>query len=217
MKKIKILLVLVISLTIVSCETQQEVIDTGISNPVFDGTIMDYLRSNDYNWGLTVKIIEKAEITDLFEGQVDTLPEITFLAFTTYSVYNYTFPKWREEQEPTDEDLLGLFSKEEWRELVLKHVFKGKFLKADLPYLDMHYEVFDDEQTGYKEYNSVLGNTIWAYKYKKDYSFLPEKGPEIMGVYSSRARRNIPIATPDIQPRNGVVHAINYDYTLGKI
>lgn len=55
-----------------ACDTEQKVIDTGVSNPYFDGTIMDYLRSNDKNWDLTVEMIEHADLTDLFEGQVDT-------------------------------------------------------------------------------------------------------------------------------------------------
>ena len=51
-----------------ACDTEQKVIDTGVSNPYFDGTIMDYLRSNDKNWDLTVEMIEHADLTDLFEG-----------------------------------------------------------------------------------------------------------------------------------------------------
>lgn len=69
-----------------ACDTEQKVIDTGVSNPYFDGTIMDYLRSNDKNWDLTVEMIEHADLTDLFEGQVDTCPEITFWAPPAYSI-----------------------------------------------------------------------------------------------------------------------------------
>lgn len=52
-----------------ACDTEQKVIDTGVSNPYFDGTIMDYLRSNNKNWDLTVEMIEHAGLTDLFEGR----------------------------------------------------------------------------------------------------------------------------------------------------
>ena len=51
-----------------ACDTEQKVIDTGVSNPYFDGTIMDYLRSNNKNWDLTVEMIEHAGLTDLFEA-----------------------------------------------------------------------------------------------------------------------------------------------------
>lgn len=42
-------------------------------------------------------------------------------------------------------------------------------------------------------------------------------GPETMYIYSFNAQQNVPLATPNIQPLNGVVHALNYNYVLGKI
>ena len=72
-----------------ACDTEQKVIDTGVSNPYFDGTIMDYLRSNNKNWDLTVEMIEHAGLTDLFEGQVDTCPAITFWAPPAYSILRF--------------------------------------------------------------------------------------------------------------------------------
>ncbi|MFR7807856.1 MAG: hypothetical protein ACLU4N_00325 [Butyricimonas faecihominis] len=73
MKKILIILVLFLVFCNISC-TRQGVYDTGISSPYFDGTIMDYLRSDDYNWQLTVEMIEHAGLTDLFEGK-DACPK----------------------------------------------------------------------------------------------------------------------------------------------
>lgn len=32
-----------------ACDTQQDVIDTGISSPYFEGNMMEYLRSDAYN------------------------------------------------------------------------------------------------------------------------------------------------------------------------
>ena len=38
-----------------------------------------------------------------------------------------------------------------------------------------------------------------------------------MFLYSVTVGKMIPLATPNIQPKNGVVHALNYGYDFGKI
>ena len=38
-----------------------------------------------------------------------------------------------------------------------------------------------------------------------------------MYLYSFDAMEMVPLASPDIQPLNGVVHALNYNYVLGRI
>nr|WP_288215268.1 hypothetical protein [uncultured Butyricimonas sp.] len=77
MKKIAIIIFVLAGFA--ACDTRQDVIDTGISSPYFEGNMMEYLRSDAYNWELTVQMIERAGLTDLFEGRVDSLSEITFL------------------------------------------------------------------------------------------------------------------------------------------
>lgn len=73
----------------VSCDTQQNVINSGVSSPYHDCTILDYLRGDEYNWELTVAMIERAGLQDLFEGRVDSLPEITFFAPPSYCILRY--------------------------------------------------------------------------------------------------------------------------------
>lgn len=62
-----------------SCETKQEIIDGGVASPYYEGTIMEYLRSNTEQWGYTVQMIERAGLVDLFDGLVDTVQSMTFL------------------------------------------------------------------------------------------------------------------------------------------
>ena len=119
---------LILGLWIVSvlagCDPKQEVIYTGVSNPYFDGTMLDYLRSNEKNWDLTVEMIERADLTDLFEGQVDTLPEITFFAPPSYSILRYL---WDNDMESVSE-----LAPEFCRQTILNHVVNGKYLKAEI-------------------------------------------------------------------------------------
>ena len=83
-----------------SCDTQQNVINSGVSSPYHDCTILDYLRGDEYNWELTVAMIERAGLQDLFEGRVDSLPEITFFAPPSYCILRYL---WDNNMESVDE------------------------------------------------------------------------------------------------------------------
>ena len=51
MKNIGIILVL---LSLFSCETKYNYIDSGLANGRFDGTMYDYLHSNSYDWDSTL-------------------------------------------------------------------------------------------------------------------------------------------------------------------
>lgn len=203
------LLGFVLAGTLSSCETQQDVWDTGVSSPYHDCTIMEYLRKDSYNWELTVELIERAELTDLFEGQVDTLPEITFWGFPSYSVKRYLLDNGLTKVKELDVEVC--------KGLVLKHVMKGKVLKSDIAFRDKDYYIFDPEQTGGTELYTLGKSRLKAYIDKTQYSGVPESGAEILYLYSFTAQTMVPLASPDIQPINGVVHSLNYNYVLGKI
>lgn len=71
-----------------SC-TSQDWYDSGVSSPYHDCSIMEYLRKDTYNWELTVKLIERAKLTDLFDGKDPNYKEITFFAPPSYSILRY--------------------------------------------------------------------------------------------------------------------------------
>lgn len=209
----KVLLILFTGILLYSCDTRQDVYDTGISDPCFEGTMMDYLRSDDYNWKLTVEMIERAGLTDLFEGKVDTLPEITFWGFKSYSVLLYLLEN---DLESVDE-----LTPSECRESVLKHVTKGKHLKDSFAFRDVNFDINDARQTGVVEYATLGKNKLKPYREKTAYAGVPDAGAVIMYLFSTTYNWGegimVPMATPDIQPYNGVVHALNYNYRLGEI
>ncbi len=197
--------------------TKQEVIDTGTANPYYDGNILEYLRSDDYNWELTVELIEHAGLTDLFEGKDPAYPEITFFGFKSYSVLRFLLDSQHKDQSQ------GVFTKVQdipvamARELILRHVVKGKHLKQSFAYRNKEFQISDPRQDGGTDLTTIEGNILRAYLEGSPYAGVPDAGPVIMNLYSITASRIIPMATPDIQPKNGVVHALNYGYEFGKI
>ena len=213
MKKILLILcVMVVGLN--ACTTRQDVIDSGVASPYFDGTIMDFLRADDYNWKLTVQMIERAGLTDLFEGKDTNFPEITFWGVKSYSIQRYIW----DEQTKNGKNIKSVedIPVEECRELILRYVSKGKLLKKDVLYRNMEYLISDPKQNGKTVVTCLAGNQFYAYLEVEPYGGVADGGAVHLLLHSPKYGK-IPMATPDIQPENGVVHALNYGHEFGKI
>ena len=177
---------------LLSACTQQEIIDTGISSPYHNCSIMEY------------------------EGEVDSLPEITFWGITSYSIQRFIFDS-QENEDPTSVYMkVTDIPREVCREFLLKHDSKGKILKADIAYRNKEYEINAPEQDGGTWITCLAGNRFIAYLEGSDYAGVPDAGEVNLRCWSPTWGK-IPMASPDIQPLNGVVHALNYSYRLGHI
>ena len=219
MKLYKLLVITICCFTIISCETQQEVIETGVSNPIYEGTIMEYLRTDDMNWKHTVKMIEKAGMEDLFDGKDANYPEITFLGLKSYSIIRHVWDlqSAADEELINEENVIDKLTKDECRAILEQYIVKGKILKSDLAERDYNYLIFDEQQTGYTELTTLSGNKLRAYIERSDFAGVPRAGATFMYIYSMNLFQYVTLATPDIQPDNGVVHALGYSHVLGKL
>lgn len=197
----------VLCVTSVAC-TQQDVIDTGISSPYYEGTVMDYLRGDNYNFGMTVEMIERAGLVDLFDGLDSDNHEITFLAFKTHTIYLYLLEN--------DLDSVAQLNPSFCRNVILRHVISGKHLKSEMGYRNLEVDFANGEtppdEIGGTVLTTLDGAEILLYREKTAYGGIPDMGPEFMYGYSLTEKNYLPLATPDIQPTNGVIHALTTYY-----
>ena len=101
--------------------------------------------------------------------------------------------------------------------MVLRHVIKGKHLKDEIAFRNRDYEIKAEEQTGGNRFYLRKREQITSHREKTNYGGVTDAGAIFMYLYSFDAMEMVPLASPDIQPLNGVVHALNYNYVLGKI
>ena len=197
-----------------ACNTQQDVIDTGVASPYFEGTIMDFLRADSYNWELTVKMIERAGLVDLFEGKDDEYPEITFWGPKSYSIQRYIW----DEQFKNGSNIQSVddIPVEDCRAFILRYVSKGKLLKKDVAYRNTEYQINDKRQDRRTLVTCLAGNSFYAYLEVQPYGGVADGGPVTLRLYSP-VYSKIPMATPDIQTANGGVHAWNDGHAFGEI
>ena len=219
MKKIAYIILAFCLFTMASCETEQEVIKTGTCDPKFDGSILEYLRTDNFNWGLTVQMIEKAKMEDIFDGTDPDYPEITFLGLKSSSIIRHVWDlQSKAGEDLIDEDkVINKLTEEDCKTILKKYLIKGKYLKEDLPERDYNYRVDEKGQTGFVELTTLGDNKIRAYVEREDYGGVPKAGAIIMYLYSSSVNVYVTLASPNIQPNNGVIHALGYSHVLGKL
>lgn len=217
----KLILLLVTVSIMVSCDTEQTVIDTGVCDPYFEGTIMDYLRAReDGYWDLTIQMIERADLTDLFEGRVDDCPQITFFAPPSYAIQRFMLDSRKDKINGTNQidgeyKVIEDFTVEQCRNYILYHVVNEKRLKNSFEYKNKDYFI-SDELGGGTDLTTLGGNCFRVYLQKGTW-VVADVGAVTMGLYSLTTEIEIPVATPDIQPTNGVIHALHAGYDFGNV
>ena len=152
-------------------------------------------------------MIERAGLVDLFSGKDSAYPEITFLGPTNHSIRRWMLDnRFSSLQEVTPEQC---------RELLLRHVIKGKYMRNDIP---RGTQLSNQQQgEGGLVFKSIGGANLWLYTFQEAYSDIPGTGPVYIYMFSLDYSRNINIVSADIEPDNGVVHSLGYDFKLGQL
>ncbi|WP_337813869.1 fasciclin domain-containing protein, partial [Parabacteroides johnsonii] len=182
----KIIWAILVSMTIVACETKYDMENTGVANGKFDGTMYDYFHSDSYNWDSLIIMIDRAGLQNLFRGEVEGYEEITFWGPTNHSIR-----RWMLEGTEKPERLEEL-SVEECRKFVMAHVVKGKTMLDDIP-------------RGTISQNTTSGgmimtggdndNQMWVYTEQRPYNNVIGVGAVVIKIRSLRTLTDIDIAS----------------------
>jgi putative lipoprotein len=186
-----------------SC-TKNEFIKTGVSNGRFDGMMLEYMKAHSYDWDSTVLMIEHAGLESLFDGT----EKITFFGPTNFSILRYMLDNGIERVVDMDVDFC--------RSTLLRHVMKGKMMRVDFKH-GVAATGANLIGEGGDTYTMMGGNVIWAYTFKEPYNSVAGMGPLLLHITSIDGFKRIGIASGDIEPDNGVVHSLTYDFTLGEM
>lgn len=202
MKEIGKLLGVILLVAMASC-TKDGFTKTGISNGRFDGNMLEYMRAHSYDWDSTVLMVEHAGLQSIFEGD----EKITFFGPTNHSIRRYMLQNGIERVSDMDAEFC--------RKTLLRHVLKGKIMREEFPRGKYIQGKIVGE--GGDIYTMMDGNEIWAFTRKGEYNDVAEMGATLLYVTSKEAAKRITIASCDIEPDNGVVHSLGYDFTLGEM
>ncbi|MEQ2909801.1 fasciclin [Butyricimonas faecihominis] len=203
--KVLILSLFVFMITLVSCNTDYNYIDSGLSNGVHDCTMYDYFKTNSYNWDTTRLMIDKAGLADLFKGE-GGYDKIMFFGPT-----NHTIRKWMYDNEYK---CVVDIPENVCREMILRHVVAKPLLRMEVP-LGSNNATVGSGREGGIELTGLGGNKMWLYAVQEPYYGVAGAGSRSLYLESLDYQKNIPLASIDIQTTTGVVHSLHYSYNFG--
>lgn len=200
-----------------SCSKDEYYIDGGKANPVFNGTVLQYLESNP-KFDTIAQIVKLANMEDVFNND-----DITFFAPTdevvrrTIGFVNSRLPFVRDglNQQLFDENkdtiqVLSDVPSTVWRRYLMRYIVKGKFLAKDFPQLD--YDLRQLFPGGYYfGFNGDLANIGVVYNETNGVKYTGYRQLTISHIPDPSSPSNFTsaaVATSDVQPKNGVVHVL---------
>jgi hypothetical protein len=198
------------------CKKDSYYYDTGVHQAKYDGTILDYLKAKPFIFDSLVLAIKVAGMEDVFQKE-----NVTFFAPPSSCIHK-AIVNLNTDLRNNGKDTvsqLGQVQQQVWKDMLSEYVFKGSYLLKDIPQIDtLALSAFPGQ--GYVSYGGrtmnigVFYNSANGVKYvgyrQLILSFIPDFSNPTVGLL------NVPIATSDIQPTNGVIHALQFqNHVLG--
>lgn len=201
-------MIYIITLVLLASCTKNNFIDTGISNGRHEGkNILEYMAAHSYDWDSTILMIRHAgaEMIRLFEGEDPAHKEITFFGPTNHSIRRFLLERGYKRVTEIDAD---------WcRSILLQHVVDGKIYRKDIP--QGQAGLYGTVGTGGTFFNTLAATRIWVYVDLQEAGGIVENAAKPIYINFTKANKLVAVASGDIEPDNGIVHALEYSFTIG--
>ncbi|SHG98130.1 hypothetical protein [Pedobacter caeni] len=213
--KTPVLLLLPILLMLAACNKDKYFYDTGVHKAEFRGSILDYLKSKPGHFDSLVRIINIAGMNEVYAKE-----NLTFFAPPSSLVHKSVL-KLNDYLRDNGRDTVSQLEQvkpEVWREMLALYTFKGTYRLKDYPQIDTTSIIAFPGQ-GYRGYGNleesqnrtmnigVVHNDAAGVKYagyrQLVLSYIPD-----MSKPSTRLNY-AQVASSDIAPTNGIIHALN--------
>lgn len=237
----KYILFMAIFSLLISCNTKYNIIDTGLANGKFDGNMYEYLQSNSYDWDSTRLMVERANLVDLFEGKREGFEQITFFGPTNHSIRRYMLDndiasiaemdeefcyemimrcvvkgKHMRDDIPRGKNTVSEDSDDDWDDSGDDWDDSGDEWENEN--IDSENDTDIYQGTGGTVFTGAMGNRFWIYSFQESYNDVAGVGAVVLYIKSLETGGTmIDVASTDIEPTNGVVHSLHYNFTLGEL
>ncbi|MEN5195028.1 fasciclin domain-containing protein [Sphingobacterium faecium] len=212
--KISLLIVAIVVLLSSSCKKYYY--DSGIHDPKFNGTTIEFLKSEGPVFDSTLTIIKLAGLEDVLQNE-----NVTFFVPPGGSV-NKAIMRLNKTLRFNGKDTVSQLTQIKptvWRTVLSQYIFKGTNLLKDYPQRDtlayttfpgQNYTSFDGRLMNVGViYNNAGGMQYAGYR-QLFLAYIPDlSNPQVRLV-------NVPVSMSDVQTNNGAVHVLNrVKHTLG--
>lgn len=188
--------------------------DGGLANPIYNGTIYDYLTEKTLYFDTIKHIVDLAGMKDMM-----TSDSITFFApsddVIRVAMNNINALRFAQMKDSVTMEDLG---PDVWRKFLGMYILKGKRVAGSFP------RVSTSNPAAFPGINYIMldGYILNIGLEYTNYNGVEGVGPRIMYLtdvtYDPTNFRNNPkvrVVSSDIQPKNGVIHVLSIDHPLG--
>jgi hypothetical protein len=220
MKKLTIKAIILFAVSIslfTACQKEKYFFDSGIQKGTYNGSILAFLKSKPVYFDTLTKVIQIAGMNDVLDKE-----NVTFFAPTSSSIYKSVkgLNDFLRQNGRDTVAKLEQIKPEAWKELLSLYIFKGTNKLKDYPQIDtlnmaafpgqgytalggrtMNIGVRFNDAVSYE--NNVEKSRIKYAGYRQLFiAYIPNYADPKIGLI------NIPVASSDISPTNGVVHVL---------
>ena len=208
------------ALIVTSCQ-KEYYLDSGVHDPNFDGTAMDFLASRPDLFSKLSQAVKIAGLENTLRNETITFfaPPDSSISRTLWSLNRNLYLAGRDTVSE-----LSQIDPSVWRFFLSKYILNGKFLLKDFPQLDtlnLHafpgqgYLTYDEEPMNIGViYNDIVTKNADGVDQIVKYAGYRQLHINDLGGYSISGLTVGPVATSDIQPVNGAVHVLQYSKHL---
>ncbi|WP_353546487.1 fasciclin domain-containing protein [Rhinopithecimicrobium faecis] len=193
--------------------------ETGVHNPKFEGSTWDYLNTRKDLFDTLTQVVKLAELEEVLKNE-----EVTFFAPADATIrrtlINLNRSLYFSGQDTVKQ--LNQVNKAVWKEYLSQYIVKKKFLLKDFTQIDtLDLQAYPGQ--GYLSYqgqamnigvlyNDVITQNSAGIKQTVKYAGYRQLYINYVFDFSNVGRTMItaPIATSDIQTKNGVLHVIQF-------
>jgi uncharacterized surface protein with fasciclin (FAS1) repeats len=188
--------------------------DGGLANPIYDGSIYDYLKANPYWFDTITYIIDKAGLKETLQNDsvtffapTDDAVKVVMNMLNEYRYYNVEDSAFLKDIDPAV-----------WKQFLSMYILKGKYPAKNFARVDP-VNIYAYPGINYVMQSGYVLNIGLIYM---NYNSVEAVGPRVIRVtditYDPSNFQNNPatlVATSDIQPRNGILHVMNNNHVFG--
>lgn len=189
-------------------------IDGGLANPHYDGTIYDYLVKNPYLFDTIAYIVEKAGLKETLQND-----SVTFFAPTDQSIGeamdDLNFIRYVSVEDSVHlADIPGSV----WRKYLERYILKGKYTANKFARIDP-VNVYAYPGINYVMNSGYILNIGLVYQTYNDVEAVGARVLMLTDITFDPVTFNnnmrVLVASSDIQPTNGVIHALSMRHVFG--
>ncbi|WP_455786054.1 hypothetical protein [Butyricimonas faecihominis] len=202
MKKVYYVFI-VLNCILASCGTDYGFIDTGVSETHENETMYEYFQTDLYNWTLVKRMIDKAGLKAMFNGEDPNYKEIMFLGPVDNSMRAWMWDNRYQTVEDMDAELC--------KKLILRYVFNTVYEREKVPVK------LSETGDGGVNLTGLAGNLVWFYSMKEPFLDNPNVMITSLELLMKDNGQKAYIASSGIKVKNGMVHSLDDSHKIGNI